>query len=516
MAAQALVRPGDPVPRDTASAFVASAILQAEAGDPAAAFETIEQMRAHALRVALAINERDIAGGLTDAERDEERISAGEVRVLVAQIARARSLPKPDAPRIAKLEADLATAAQKRSAIQDRLFARIPELRGWRGLSPPAAIADLDVVLSDEGALLVQFVVDDHDLLLVAARRLEGRVVLAAHAVSIARPVLANLVARAVEPSSLGDVSAWRKAAAGLFELLPAELVGHLSSASSVTIVPDDVLWRVPFEAMPVGSRYLADLTLVKYASSVTALVRAPSIDGAPELRVVVVAAPELPADTVAMLTRTSPSWTLRPSTSGEQEARRVSETSDSNLAANDETQPASRKIVTALTGAAATEGALRQGAGTASVLHIAAPFRINAAGPLFSSVLLARPERTDRAEVPAAENGMFEVREVPTAGLMARTVLFSDPSTLAMRDAAASVPVVQWMWRAGGVETLALRRWSADDAATSELLATFHHLLRDGKTSSEAMRLASAQFRNSPTPPPPAIWAGWLVLTGR
>ena len=40
--------------------------------------------------------------------------------------------------------------------------------------------------------------------------------------------------------------------------------------------------------------------------------------------------------------------------------------------------------------------------------------------------------------------------------------------------------------------------------------------LLRDGKTSAEAMRLASAQLRNSPTPSAPAVWAGWLVLTAR
>jgi len=478
----------------------------------------VEQMRAHALRVALAINERDIAGGLTEAERDEERVAAGEVRALVAQIARARSLPKPDVPRIAKLEADLASASQKRAAIQDRIFARLPDLRAWRGLAPAATIADLDAVLGD-GALLVQFVVDDHDLLILTAARLDGRTVLAAHNVSIERQVLADRVARAVEPSALADASAWRTAAAGVFKLLPSDVITQLSSASSVTIVPDDVLWRIPFEAMPVGTRYLADITSVKYVPSATALVRAPAIEGPPQPSVFVVAAPELPADTVETLTRTAPSWTLRPGDNGEQEALRVTRAFE-KVDRSDATQPAEgqaaeRKPVTGVTGAAATEGALRQGAAAASVLHVAAPFRINAAGPLFSPVLLSTSPAVS-ADVLSVDNGMFEVREVPTAGLTARTAVFSDPSTLAMRDAVASVLVVQWIWRAGGVDTLVLRRRGADDASANELLAAFYRLLREGKTSAEAMRLASAELRNSPARSPPAKWAVWLVLTGR
>ena len=110
----------------------------------------------------------------------------------------------------------------------------------------------------------------------------------------------------------------------------------------------------------------------------------------------------------------------------------------------------------------------------------------------------------------------MFEVREVPNAALAARTAIFTDPSTLTMRDAAEFVPVVQWIWRAGGVDTLILRRWGADDAATSELLAEFYRLLRDGKAPAEAMTLATAAARRASPIQPSAVWAGWLVLTGR
>jgi hypothetical protein len=86
----------------------------------------------------------------------------------------------------------------------------------------------------------------------------------------------------------------------------------------------------------------------------------------------------------------------------------------------------------------------------------------------------------------------------------------------MAMRDAAASVPVVQWIWRSGGIETLILRRWDGDEDATNDLLTVFYALLRDGKSAPEAMRLATAGARNATPTQPPAVWAGWLVVTGR
>ena len=73
MAAEALRRPGHAIPRDTTAAYATAAILPAEAGDAAAAWVTAEEMRAHALRTALAINERDISRGMTDDERTAER-----------------------------------------------------------------------------------------------------------------------------------------------------------------------------------------------------------------------------------------------------------------------------------------------------------------------------------------------------------------------------------------------------------------------------------------------------------
>ncbi len=84
----ARIRPSAPVPRDSSTAFATLALLQAEAGDAAAAFDTVERMRAHDLRMTLAPGERDIARGMTDEEREDERAVSVELVALHAQLTR--------------------------------------------------------------------------------------------------------------------------------------------------------------------------------------------------------------------------------------------------------------------------------------------------------------------------------------------------------------------------------------------------------------------------------------------
>src|SRR5262249_54230166 len=88
-------RPGRSVPRDSAAAYATLAVLQAENGDAAAAFETTERLRVHALQTALVGSQREIARGMTPEEREQERAASGEIASLQAQIARERGLPKP-------------------------------------------------------------------------------------------------------------------------------------------------------------------------------------------------------------------------------------------------------------------------------------------------------------------------------------------------------------------------------------------------------------------------------------
>ena len=222
--------------------------------------------------MSLATNERDIAPGMTPEEREEERRLAALVATFIARIAREKGL-KPDAARLASLRQSLADATTERRAWMQRLFERLPDLARWRGLAPPTP-PDLAPLLQP-GSLLLSFVLDDEDLLVLAStpppqesedKNTPGTSPIEAHVVSLKRRQIAEMTAAMQQPTALADPAAWKKVASELIALLPPALVTRLDAASQIMIVPHEVLWRVPFQALPSGDGYLADHATVVLA----------------------------------------------------------------------------------------------------------------------------------------------------------------------------------------------------------------------------------------------------------
>jgi tetratricopeptide (TPR) repeat protein len=488
----AKVRPSAPVARDSSSAFAMLALLQAEDGDAAAAFESAERMRTHDLRLLLAPGERDIFRGMTDQEREEERKVTGELVSLHAQLSRERGLPKPDAARIARLDAAASAATEKRAAQQQALFDRLPALRTWRGLMPAATRADVDRLLPDAATILVEFVVGDDTLLVILARRGGDGVRFSTQFEPASRRAMAERAAKLQRPETLRDAGAWRTAALELIPGLPAAF----GSATRAIVIPHEVLWRVPFEALPVGDGYLADTTSIVYEPSVTALVRtspAQPRDGSSN-RLLSVAAPELAPAVVDEIARTAPGWTMRNSAAAEKEARAVAGGTELDR-------------VQILVGAGATEAALGERLPQAELIHLAAPFRVNGASPLFSPVLLAGDPTND---------GALEAREVMNLELHAGVAVLSDGAAMSMRDAADEVGAVAWAWRAAGVPAFVLPRWPADDSASTDFLVALHTQLRAGDEPDVALQAARAKIRRGRETSAPFYWAGWMLVGQR
>jgi tetratricopeptide (TPR) repeat protein len=499
MAAAALRRPGDAAPRDTAAAFATTVLLHAELGDAAAAWNAAEAMRAHALRAVLAPNERNITRGMTEDEKATERKVATDLRPLLAQHEREKTLPKPDSARLARLASAIKDAIARREASLQQLFARLPELRIWRGLAPPATVDDLKTIL-ENGALVVQFVLDERDVVVLTAELSTEGVITGAHVVPLRRQELAERVARAIDSVSLGSLENWWHRAGEVSKVIPERVLTQMTEARRILVIPDDVLWRVPFEALPVSPGYLGNRATVMYATSVTSLVRAPATPARPAtVKASIAAAPEIPQAIVETLKTTAPTWGLRAAEPAEKEAARVRAVFGEADA-------------TVLTGPTATKEAVRTAAAGASVLHVAAPFRVNAASPLFSPILLAAGSATDAA--PTAGNPVLEVRELPAAELATRLLVFSDPAALSMREVAGVLSAFQWTLRAAGIDAVMIRRWGSDEQAASDLLGAFYERLRDGATPVDALSAARASARKSDAPP--QVWAGWMLIGGR
>ena len=158
----------------------------------------------HDFRATLTANEREIARGMTQAERDDERSAASAVVSLRAQLTRERGLPRPDQARLLELEQKLGDAVARRTEQQERLFARLPDLRLWRGLFEPSRSQDLTKILEPD-ALLLDFVVDEDGLAAIAAWLEDGQVKIVSKVSPLPRRALAGLVVQLSNPVTLKD-----------------------------------------------------------------------------------------------------------------------------------------------------------------------------------------------------------------------------------------------------------------------------------------------------------------------
>jgi tetratricopeptide (TPR) repeat protein len=493
MDAAALDRPGTSVPADAGDVLGLVAMLEADAGDAQAAFAAIERMRAIARRARLAPVEREIARGMTAEERDEERRHAVDVLTVLAQVTRETELPRPDMARLASLQQTLDERTRARRAWMAALFERLPDLRTWRGLADPPSHAEASRLLTHDGEVLLSLVVDLDGVLAVTVRHAEGRLLVEADTTAIPRREVIRLVGRLQQLEIVADATAWREAARASVSLLPPRTLDRLAAASRLYVLPHDILWRIPFGALPVGRDILLERAAVLTAASLDGLLRSADHPRAGTGDLVAIGSPAISTTRADRLRETAPGWSLA---------------GPARVEAELGTPQGSGRMPVVLTGPAATEGALRSHASRASVLHIAAPFRLNPGAALFSPILLTEGDRGG-----GADDGALELRELFNLEVQARLAVLSDGAALSMREAPFAADVLQWSWLGAGVPSLLVSRWSAASDDASRVLTRVHRELRSGRAPADALRTAQLEVRADPATAAPYHWAGWLML---
>jgi len=316
----------------------------------------------------------------------------------------------------------------------------------------------------------------------------------------VPRPTLAEQISRAVDPAALRDITLWRQASGELMKSIPPGAWAAISEASKVILIPDDVLWRVPFEALPVGNAFLADRTTVLYAGSASSLLQWPSTAPEwPKSMMLAVSAPEISSSTRDRLQATTPGWTLRSSDGAAAEIEAIAAVFDD-------------PPTTVLSGTAATESAFRESVERATIIHIAAPFRMNGASPLFSSILLT--SETEAGEPVPDKDGVLEARDVMNLEPRPHLTVFTDGSSASMRGAASAADIVSWAWRAAGSPSIVLPRWDTDIRARATFLkAMYTNTVMLGSSVEGGAREAMAVLRVDEATRAPYYWAGWQVI---
>lgn len=294
--------------------------------------------------------------------------------------------------------------------------------------------------------------------------------------------VLASEFADAVARRDLGFAAVGQR----LYDVLLAPHEAWLEGVEHLVLVPDDVLWRVPFQALrPAGQKYLIERMAVSYTPSLSARAALGARASARS------------ATSPTLLALGDP---------------------DLSLAGREDALPEARREVTAVAklyegrgarvfvGADATPDVLRAHAPSASVLHIATHGVLEDAAPMSSYLQLAGPD------------GRFEARQWLNLKLNADLVVLSACQTARGAFGGGEGIVGQtWGVFAAGASTAIVSQWEVDSASTTALMIGLHqHLVardRSALAPADALRaaarsmLADARYRH------PFYWAGFVAI---
>jgi len=405
-----------------------------------------DEAKSQFLREVIQRGNFTITKGMSAAEREMELQHSGEVASRKVQVYDSQdSSVKQSA---ANNKARLAAARETYERFRKDLYTKHPQLAINRGELATLKIEELRRFVNNNTALL-QYVVTDEKVFLfvVSGAMLDVKV----YALNTPRSEIAEKIARFRQ--SIDSPIAARE----LYDMLLKPAESQIAQRSKLIIVPDGVLWDVPFEALQSSdNRYVIDRASVSYAISFSALRemqkrRVPITNRrAPVL--VAFGNPTLPNDVLERMRRTYTGLKL-------------AETETSEV---DKLQaiygPARSRAYTA---ARASKERLKTEMNAASILHLATPAILDQSVPMYS-IFFMSPDAND--------DGLVKLGEITSLDSKARVVVLLHIWTPGYSQTGAAVIALSWAWFVAGTPNVVLNRWEGNDA---EFVFELHQRLK-------------------------------------
>ncbi len=468
---------------------------------------------AHHLLIDLLLKANRIGEALTYAERAKARVlldhlyngrtssnavmtateKAEEQRLNRELGALGRHLPN-DA-RLSDLATRLKDKRRQYSLFRDVLQTVHPELTLQPIVPSPLEPDNLRQLLPDSRTALLEFVVTDGQLLLfvITRRTKDGEPELRVYPTTIARDDLTRQVTRFQWLISNRHPSFHAEARA-LYDLLLKPAENQLKGSTSWCIVPDDLLWNVPFQALePRDLRYLIEDVAISYAPSLSVLDeiswREPR--GATSFLAFGNPSPKTKSAT-AQLNQAKPPLVFESLPEAETEVQTIGNQFGPQRSA-------------VFIGALAKEAVFKAGAANYSVIHFATHGVLDNANPLYSYLALADGD---------GEDGLLEAREVLEMDLCADLVVLSACETARGRiGAGEGVIGMTWAFLAAGARSAVVSQWAVKSGTSSRQMISFYKHLRAGAGKTEALRQASLEMLRGNQVTHPFYWASFVVM---
>jgi CHAT domain-containing protein/Tfp pilus assembly protein PilF len=497
-----------------------------------------DRAKSRVLADVLSSGRVDIKKAMTFEEQERERELNDQVASLNRQLYREKTRQQSDPSRLADLNTQLQKARLEYEAFETSLYAVHPELKLQRGHAPaltPERIGDL---LPDAATAFLEFVVGDEKSYLFVLtkgpnRDHRGGVELKTYRLDIKSKDLAARVRDFRQRLAERDPE-FREPGRQLYDLLLKPAAGQLRGKSLLGIIPDGVLWELPFQALqPRENSYLIEDHALFYAPSLSVLYgieRLPGKGGAATDRQIKARLPSRgrgrarPAP-VAALSRRAPTLLAfgNPATGQETVARLNSINRDEKLGPLPEAErevktlreiykPANSRVYI---GSDARETLAKAEMGNYRVLHFATHGVLDDLNPMYSHLVLSLSGEDE------GEDGLLHAWEVMRLNLKADVVVLSACQTARGRPGAGEGVVgMSWALFVAGSPTTVASLWSVESSSTTQLMVEFHRNLlsstvprRPGPPKAEALRRASLSLLKNSRYAHPFYWAGFIMI---
>lgn len=446
----------------------------------------------------------DPAKTMSQQEKEDERKLNTDIVILNRKVSEQIAKPNSDARVLTALNAQLHAARIKYEAFQDSLYAAHPEMRTKHGRATTLASSDLnDLVEKGKTAFLEYVVTKSKTHLFVLTKSQSDSVALKHYSIDITEENLLNK-ARKFRQMIASQDPAFPDMARQLYELLLKPAEDQLKGNSTLCIVPDGILWDLPFQALLVGdSRYLVEDYSIYYAPSL-GVIKEMSAQNAGSKRMpqslLAFANPRLENSVTENLTAVYRGEVLAPLPDSEMEANALQQI----------WTPAHSKV---FVGSNAGEKSFKIQAGNYSVIHLATHGILDDSNPLYSRLVMSRDANDPE------DDGLLEAREIMQLKLRADLVVLSACQTARGRFGAGEGMVgMSWAFFLAGVPTMVASQWKVDSVSTAKLMIEFHRMLKDqtangGSTKANALRHSALELMKEPRYRHPFFWAGFVMI---
>ena len=477
--------------------------LLVSANRNAEAFAFAERAKARVLVDVLKNGTTQLDALMTDGERAHDHELRMKLASLNARLMHQRQGPARDSAVMTNLTAELERTRLAYSAYEAALYAQHPQWKLQSGSIEPVALDQALELLPEADSAFVEFVVTDGKLYTFVAAggpRKRGPATVRVLTTAISRKELTDRVQN-FRGQLAGRDLAFRTSAAALYRLLLAPAGAELRGKRHVLVVPDGVLWELPFQALvsPAG-KYVLEECAISYAPSLTALKA--MIEGRQQRR---------PASgQTQLLAMGNPAW----GGSAEQSVKALYRGQELGSLPLAETEVRELGRIYGesqshiYVGKEARESRFKAEAGEANVLHLATHGILNNASPLYSYLLLAGEGDG------SAEDGLLEAKELMRMKLRAELVVLSACETARGRvGAGEGVIGLSWALFVSGVPTTVLSQWKVESESTSRLMVAFHRNRKEGMSDAAALQAAALLIRKDPAYQHPFYWTPFIVI---